>query len=456
MALKVWIPLLDDVNNQGTELVIPTNTGATKTTSIFGPLGSSYYFNGSSNQVIASYQCAEAEYTVCIWAYFSKWNVHLLDMRNQDGSGYQPMYVAQTQIQVGGGDGSFIYIPCGTLATDTWYHICVAGNSSGTSLYINGELKGTANTKAVNLNKKVDIHIGSRYSGSNWFGGNACDFRLYNERLSDYDIRQIAKGLLLHYKYRPNGFSYIPDSSGFRRDGTIYGTVPGSVRAPARYNLGMNVGSSVDNYISAVSPNSNTRTVSFWITAPKTASTVAFADYKSKFAFGFNASLYIIPCCQTSFKMFASSKFIASSPNFVVLRYNSDKSDMELFINGEQETTRYSTNYWTHSTDTLMIGKRSTGSPMSCSISDFRMYGTSLSDADILDLYHTQLKVQSDNSIHTFELVEDTLLDKVSVRKNGTLVSNDFDESGNHNSFQSVSTLAGNKPKVVSKRFVER
>lgn len=447
MALKVWIPLLDDVNNQGTELVVPVNTGATKTTSIFGPLGSSYYFNGSSNQVTASYQCAEAEYTVCIWAYFSKWNVHLLDMRNQDGSGYQPMYVTQTQIQVGGGDSSFIYIPCGTLATNTWYHVCVAGDSSGTSLYINGELKGTANTKAVNLNKKVDIHIGSRYSGLNWFGGNASDFRLYNERLSDYDIKQIARALSLHYKYLNPNFSYVPDSSGYRRNGSIYGTLT-SNNSSGRYNQGINVGSSVDNYISTTSPNVNAKTVSFWINAPKTASTVAFADYKSKFAFGFNASTYIIPCCQTSFKMFDSSKFIANSPNHVVLRYTSDKSDMELFINGVQETTRYTTNYWTHSTDTLMIGKRSTGSPMACSISDFRIYGTILSDADILDLYHTGLKVQKDNSMQPFEIAEDTSLSKISILKNGTLKAKEFDESGNHNHFQST--------KALSKRFVER
>ena len=43
MALKVWLPLINKINNQGTFLNNPTNTGATVSTA--GPLGGSYSFN---------------------------------------------------------------------------------------------------------------------------------------------------------------------------------------------------------------------------------------------------------------------------------------------------------------------------------------------------------------------------------------------------------------------------
>ena len=72
-------------------------------------------------------------------------------------------------------------------------------------------------------------------------------------------------------------------------------------------------------------------------------------------------------------------------PTHIVIRKTSDNSDIDLFVNGVQVTTRYTNNYWTHSSDTLMIGQRSTGTPMAnARFSDFRMYATALSDDDII------------------------------------------------------------------------
>lgn len=62
--LKIWLPLIKNVNNQGLEISEVTNTGATVSTS--GPLGGSYSFNGSSNRIQSSYLCQESELTVCM------------------------------------------------------------------------------------------------------------------------------------------------------------------------------------------------------------------------------------------------------------------------------------------------------------------------------------------------------------------------------------------------------
>lgn len=449
MSLKVWIPLIEDYHNQGTEIVDVGNTGATASTS--GPLGASYSFNGTNNQITASYTCAESELTVCMWVTFTKLGVHLLDMRNSDNTGYQPMYVSSSGIQVGGSNSSYVYIDF-VPTLNTWYHLCVVMTSSKSQLYVNGEFYGeTTSAKAANFNKKLDIHLGSRYSGAYWFGGNVSDFRLYNEALSAYEIRDIAKGLLLHYT-RPTASiavgGQVIDSSGFGRNGTVYTASLGhnpinTSRYACRYYTGTS-----GSYISRISPSSSTKTICFWLLTPKTASTVFFADYKSKLAFGFNASTYIIASCDSfSTKMFASTA-ISANTQHIAIRKTSDNSDIDLFVNGEQVTTRYTNNYWTHSSDTLMIGQRSTGTPMTnARFSDFRMYATRLSDDDIMQLYKTQLKQFSNGKSSPFELKEDTV-GKVQVGKSGLLTNNSFVESTVGNKFKAT--------QVLSNEFIER
>lgn len=443
MALKIWLPLTQNILNQGVEVRNFTNSGATLTTA--GPLGNSFNFNGSTHQIYGAYTCAESEFTVCMWATFTKLNVHLLDMRNQDGTGYQPMYVSGSGIQVGGSNSSYIYINF-VPTLNTWYHLCVVYTASKVQLYVNGEFYGeTTSAKATNFNKSIDIHIGSRYSGSNWFGGNVSDFRLYNNVLSPYEIKEIAQGLLLHYKGDVKDGLAI-DSSGFNRHGTSTATAT-ETSALVRYGKSLRVGTADSVYITRTSPSSGTKTISFWIKTPKTISTVAFADYKSKMGFGFNGSGYIIPSCDSlSIPMYASSGLTANTYSFITLRKNAAGTDVDLFINGVQQTSRSSNNYWTHSTDTLMIGKRSTGSPMNCWISDFRMYGTRLSDSEILDLYHTSLKQGNIGSTYPFELVEEST---TSISKSGKLItSGSFVESGTINSIKSN--------QIISKEFIER
>ena len=80
---------------------------------------------------------------------------------------------------------------------------------------------------------------------------------------------------------------------------------------------------------------------------PKTVSTVFFADYKSKLAFGFNGSGYIIATCDNlSTPMFTNTSAISSSsPSFVVIRKTEAGTGVELFIDGIQQTANGSNNY---------------------------------------------------------------------------------------------------------------
>lgn len=443
MSLKIWLPLVKNIHNQGTELRNFINTGATVASS--GPHGNSFSFNGSSNQIHGAYKCAESEFTVCMWVTFTKLNVHLLDMRNSDGNGYQPMYVSSSSgIQVGGSNSSYIYINF-IPDLNTWYHLCVVSNSSKTQLYVDGEFYGeTTSAKATNFNRDIDIHIGSRFTGTNWFGGNISDFRLYNTALSPFEIKEIAHGLLLHYKGRIENGEII-DSSGFNRNGTIT-DVAGETSKLTRYGYGVRVGQDVNKYITCTSPSAMTKTICFWLKTPKTITTVMFADYKSKMAFGFNGTGYVIPSCDSlHIAMYSSNNLSANTYTFVTLRKNTAGTDVELFFNGVKQTSRNSNNYWTHSTDTLLIGRRSTGTPMDCYFSDFRMYATQLSDEDILDLYHAMLKQHSSGKSFSFELVEGS---STSVTKSGKLITNGQFIESTKSAFKNL--------QILSKEFIER
>ena len=458
--LKIWLPLTSKITsgegvlNQGLEFSSFSNTDVTLNTTS-GPLGANAVFNGTSSWLRGSYTCAEAELSICMWAYFDKLNVHLVDMRNSDGSGYQPYYVGSSGIQVGGSNSSYVYINF-VPTLSTWYHLCIVYTPSKVILYVNGEYYGeTTSAKAANFNKKIDISIGSRYTGANWFGGRIADFRLYNNALTPYEVREISRGLLLHYTRPTDSISAgatIVDSSGFGRNGVLNDAIfaMDSTNIRRYYNWWDTY--NANGYITAASPSYMTKAISFWISTPKTASTVFFADYRSCLAFGFNASGYIIPCCtgyqSYSKQMFASTKITANAYTHIVIQKTSDNSDIELYIDGEKETTRYSTNYWTHSSDTLMIGKRSTGTPMNnTGFCDFRMYAMRLTDDEILDLYHTSLKLFDNGKASPFELYENTV-GKVQVAKSGRLISNEFIESNVNNKFKST--------QVISNEFRER
>lgn len=461
MALKIWLPLISTLNNQGSQISNFTSGGSSSPTlSTASPLGNSYTFNGSSNVLKGEYLVAEDKFTICMWVTFTKLNVHLLDMRNSDGTGYQPFYVGSSGIQVGGSNSSYVYINF-VPTLNTWYHLCVVSDSTKTQLYVNGEYYGqTTSAKATNFNKTLDVSLGARYTNANWFGGGVADFRIYNEFLSPYEIKNIAQGLLLHYT-RPTAETVvgdlIADSSGFGRSGVVYSnslrtlgyTDDVATRYGKKWYLGAS--SSAYCYISRLSPSASTKTISFWLTTPKTATSVFFADYKSKLGFGFNASGNIIVSCDSlSTPMYTNtSGIVANVPTHIVVRKNSAGTGVELFINGVQQTAGGSNNYWTHSTDTLMIGQRSTGTPMvDTYFSDFRMYAKRLTDEEIVDLYHTSLKQLDNGKSSPFEIDEDAI-GKIQVKRNGSLVNDSFVESAaENNKFKTT--------QVISGEFIER
>jgi len=81
-------------------------------------------------------------------------------------------------------------------------------------------------------------------------------------------------------------------------------------------------------------------------------------------------------------------------------------SGTELWLNGWDSGTSYSSS--------------------DMDISDFRIYCTTLSADDILQLYHTSAKVDNKQNLHTFELIENN--SKIQINKRGQTLCNELEE----------------------------
>ena len=136
---------------------------------------------------------------------------------------------------------------------------------------------------------------------------------------------------------------------------------------------------------------STTRSICFWIKAPKTNSTIAMVDYNSYLGFGFNAYGYIIPNCwpdsSNQKKMYTSTNFIANEWNHIVLIRDDDFTDVILYINGVLQTERSGNNYWGNTIDNCcFFGRSNNSNKMNCYINDIRIYDHCLSAAEVHEI----------------------------------------------------------------------
>lgn len=187
------------------------------------------------------------------------------------------------------------------------------------------------------------------------------------------------------------------DVSGYNYHGTKNGTITYSSNTP-RYCAGTYFNAD-GNYISREETSADVRSVSFWVNFPIAVSStyrVAFADSVSKLAFGMiNATTACCTCAGNNMKTFSVPQFTVNTWYHIVVQYNADKSDVTLYINGSAKTSRGSNDSWNHTTSTLMVGRRSTGSTINAYMSDFRMYATVLTAEDIAELYNTSTSISN-------------------------------------------------------------
>ena len=230
MSLQVWLPLNGNLNNQGLSDI--TSTGGTVNDT--GILGKCYACSSSSYITIHNSVTNKYHFSFSFWmkipttlSSVGSWNTmflfRVLNINNNS---------AETSVGISWTDYNNIKIydeanhqniwmaPGNQFNYDKWCHYTIThtGNDSSTTIkvYTDGILRGTFNNSHRLVLRSGDILLGHGINpsyGPIYFN----DFRLYDHCLSAKEVKEISKGLNLHYKlsdpYIESTTNYSPQSA---------------------------------------------------------------------------------------------------------------------------------------------------------------------------------------------------------------------------------------------------
>lgn len=187
------------------------------------------------------------------------------------------------------------------------------------------------------------------------------------------------------------------DCSGFCNNGTRTGTFNWTSDTP-KYAVSTKFTGT--QYITGASPTTNGATLAAWVKTTSTNNQALVIDYKSGLGMGFWSS-YIICSCNSSVKTtFPVSAYAVNQWNHIVVVKES-ATTLSCYINGVKQTAGSTQDYWTTGViDGFSIAARPNGaSPVSCQVSDVRIYATALSAADVKSLYQNCATIDPDGTI---------------------------------------------------------
>ena len=209
--LKVWLPLTGDLHNQGVSGV--TATGHSVTSVAAGKIGSCYQFTTSAIELDDNiFDNSVTEFTVAAWMKFNNSNSACLfsdrTAINQNGITCFIMDSGNIFYDVG---TRWEFTPSTAIPRNQWFHIAfLYKKGSLRQVYLNGILVGsTTNAPAPTATSTDHSFIGASQTsstalGGNYFNGWMNDVRIYDHCLSAAEVKEIAQGLILHYKLDQN------------------------------------------------------------------------------------------------------------------------------------------------------------------------------------------------------------------------------------------------------------
>lgn len=413
MSLKVWLPFISNLNNNG----LSQNAIASHGTIAYSDskFGTGLQFNGSSTYISGNVYTT-ATMTYMCWLYFDTFRgTHVLDCRTGTSTtGYQPMWINTTGVQVGGSTSAFEYIPY-TFAADTWYHIAVTYSATNCQLYINGDFIGkTSSAKGTAINAEQPFYIGCRCTQTNWLHGRINDFRIYDHTCSAKEIAEVAKGLFLHYKLNSFNGTQVTDCSGFKNNGQMVGSVTLNTDTP-RYDKSVKSTAGATNYIASLESLPPTcQTVSFWVNMNFNSNQTVFADKSNYWALFYYQSrdrfLVGTGAGNENHYAFPRTAMIEGWNHIAIVREGTYTK--HLFINGEEidPDTSYS-DYYTQNAGLLNIFRRNYNdapAATNMSLSDFRIYLTALNAKQIKELYNESVAIDKSGNTFAREFIEVT------------------------------------------------
>ena len=211
MALRVWLPLDGDLNNQGLDGgVTVTNNGATVDAT--GKIGSCYNFGdgtetnkGKGINLDSNLLYLGPNRSICAWVRPKGNHLHYAGAIVSSGNWNNKRWsfgVKQDNTGFTGFDSSYSTYYSTSIPVNTWTHLCVTVEGNITKFYKNGIYLGQSSRGSVFDSDAQNTMVGRETYASGYFSfnGDINDVRIYDHCLSPKEVKEISKGLVLHYK----------------------------------------------------------------------------------------------------------------------------------------------------------------------------------------------------------------------------------------------------------------
>jgi len=211
MSLRVWLPLCGDLRNNGLEDLTVTNNGATVDNA--GKLGKCYAFSGNEqylefDKALGPFYNNDFSYAVWLKPTEAKRGI-IISEYSAAGSGNVSFELTATLRIRLWWNGSPDIQPTNTLPVNQWSHVVITKTAEQAKFYVNGTLIYT-HTQSGGFSTRTStakIRVGDDYRSGTIvdYKGSMNDLRIYDHALSVKEIKELAKGLVVHYPLNNNG-----------------------------------------------------------------------------------------------------------------------------------------------------------------------------------------------------------------------------------------------------------
>lgn len=249
MALQVWLPLNGDTRNYGCSNVNGVYTQPGGFSYENGKIGKCLRIaNGGSNALTYSGLVGLTTWSICCWmklsssdptpSYQDMFSLGIDNNGATSGAGFRfehrnisgTLQIVTTKLTTYGSTTNSYYTFYGdnTNLSNLWAHVVVTNDGTNYKTYVNGILK---NTTAINLFTATTSKLTGELSLGQantycWLN----DIRVYDEALSEKEIKEISKALIVHYPMNGGGKglpNYLVNSNFYNKTNS-WGGVNGS------------------------------------------------------------------------------------------------------------------------------------------------------------------------------------------------------------------------------------
>ena len=212
MSLKIWLPLNNNINNQGLTDWTPTIQSGTTAAYVNGKIGKALHTGGIVMPASVTKEVLNNnEFSYACWLYVggeSGSTQSAMIFGNNSGRQFSmfqyptanDFHYSWANYENGTWSSYWGGVLSGVLPSNQWTHIAVVYNNNITDklkIYINGVSQTLASRSFVSKSTSFEFDTQLIHNSTYHYLN---DVRLYDHALSAKEVSELAKGLVLHYR----------------------------------------------------------------------------------------------------------------------------------------------------------------------------------------------------------------------------------------------------------------